>query len=89
MKQTAPQKPPTKAYLFRVVVAPDEDVYHAYCPALKGCHTWGHTYEEALQNLQEAVQCHVEALLEAGEPVPAEPTRDVEIKPALTIAVNV
>ena len=89
MKRVAPQKPPTRAYLFRVVVEPDEDVYHAYCPALKGCHTWGHTYEEALRHIQEAVQCHVEALLATGNPVPTEPAEDVEIKRALTVAVNV
>jgi len=78
MKRTTARKPPTKAYLFRVVIEPDEDVFHAYCPVLKGCHTWGHTYEEALKNLQEAVQCHVEALLQAGESVPTEPAQDVE-----------
>jgi len=89
MKRTLSQKPPTKAYLFRAVIEPDQDVYHAYCPALKGCHTWGHTYDEALQNLQEAVQCHVETLLAAGDPVPMEPAGDVEVKLAPTVAVNI
>ncbi len=89
MKRIALSKPPKKAYIFRVVIKPDEDVYHAYCPALKGCHTWGYTYEEALQNIQEAVQCHIEALLQAGDPIPTEPAGDVEVKPAPTVAVNV
>jgi predicted RNase H-like HicB family nuclease len=89
MKRTTLQRPPTRSYLFRVVIKPDQDAFHAYCPALKGCHTWGHTYEEALQNIQEAVQCHVEALLQAGDPIPTEPAGDVEVKTAPTVAVNV
>jgi len=49
-----------KSYVFKVIVEEDEfddgrKAYHAYCPALKGCHTWGHTYQEALANIQEAV----------------------------------
>jgi predicted RNase H-like HicB family nuclease len=38
-----------KSYLFRVVVEPDEDRWHAYCPALDkyGAATWGYTKEEA------------------------------------------
>ncbi len=50
-----------KSYIFSVVIEEDsfEDGrrgYHANCPALKGCHTWGHTFEEALANLREAVE---------------------------------
>ncbi len=49
-----------KSYVFKVRVEPDEfedgrDTWHASCPALKGCHTWGHTYEEALANAREAI----------------------------------
>ena len=50
-----------KSYIFSVVVEEDafengSPAYHPFCPALKGCHTWGHTYEEALTNIQEAVE---------------------------------
>jgi len=40
-----------KTYLFRVVVEPGEDRWHAYCPALEdiGGATWVHTREEALK----------------------------------------
>jgi predicted RNase H-like HicB family nuclease len=49
-----------KSYMFDVVIEKEafEDgskAYHAYCPDLKGCHTWGHTLEEDLTNIQEAV----------------------------------
>ena len=67
-----------KSNLFKVVIEEDafEDrrkAYHAYCPALQGCHTWGHTAEEALANIQEAVELYVEDLLDAGEPIPTDP----------------
>jgi len=39
-----------------------EKAYHAYCPALKGCHTWGRTYDEALANVREAVELYVDDL---------------------------
>jgi len=37
-----------KSYLFRVVVEPDEERWHAYCPALDkyGAATWGYTKGE-------------------------------------------
>lgn len=89
MKRANVLKKPKRSYIFRVVIEPDEDVYHAYCPALKGCHSWGYTYEEALQNIQEAVQCHVETLLQTGDLIPTEPAGDVEVKPVPIIAINV
>ena len=65
------------SYFFKVVIEDDQfpdgkKAYHAYCPALKGCHTFGHSIEEAIKNIQEAVLCHVESLLKDGEPIPAE-----------------
>ena len=36
-------------HVFEVVVEEDGDRFHAYCPVLKGCHTWGHTRDEAAQ----------------------------------------
>ena len=51
-----------KTYTFKVVVEPDEDRWHAYCPALlrKGGATWGYTEEEALKNIQEALELYFE-----------------------------
>ena len=67
-----------KSYAFKLVVEEDsfEDgrkAYHAYSPALQGCHTWGHTYQEALANIREAVELYVEDLREAGDPIPVDP----------------
>lgn len=40
-------------------------------PDLPGCFSAGDTFEEALVNAREAIELHVEALLDAGEQVPA------------------
>lgn len=64
-----------KTYTFKVVVEPDEDRWHAYCPALEeyGAATWGLTREEALRHIQEVVQMVVEELQEDGLPIPDGP----------------
>lgn len=54
-------------YPFRVVIEEDEDGFYAYCPQLEGCFTQGATYEEAVKNIQEAIELHVEDRLESGE----------------------
>ncbi len=80
-----------KAYTFKVVVEPDEDRWHAYCPALEsqGASTWGHTKEEALKHIDEVVQLVVESMVEQGEPLPEESTQDVQITVEPRVTVNV
>ena len=82
-----------KSYIFSVLVEEDKfedgrDAYHAYCPALKGCHTWGHTYGEALVNIQEAVQLYVEDLLEAANAIPMDPENGVIERDTPSVVVN-
>lgn len=46
----------TKVLNFRVVVNQDEDgVFVAKCSSLPGCHSQGDTYEEALENIEDAI----------------------------------
>ncbi len=60
-------------YRFTIVVERDEDgVYVASCPAIQGCYTQGDTYEEAVENLKDAITLHIEARRQVGEPVPLE-----------------
>lgn len=59
-------------YQFTVVIEPDEDAFHAYAPALPGCHTFGTTVEEARANIAEAITLHVESMLEEEESIPVE-----------------
>ena len=54
---------------FRIEVEPDEDVWHAFCPALEkhGAATWGETRDEALENIRQVIELVVADLLETGE----------------------
>lgn len=64
-------------YRYTVVVERDEDgVFIASCPALQGCYSQGETYEEALENLKDAIQVHIEARRAVGEPIPFEVALD-------------
>ena len=57
-------------YRFSVIIEKDKDGYYAFCPELQGCYTQGETYEEALENVKDAIHLHVEDRIEAGEEVP-------------------
>lgn len=57
--------------------------FHAYCPALKGCHSQGDTLDEAVENMREAVSLYIESAAAHGDPIPQE---DLLIKP-LEVAV--
>jgi predicted RNase H-like HicB family nuclease len=61
-----------KTYQFTVVIEPDEEAFHAYVPALPGCHTFGMTVDEARANIAEAMALHIESMQEDGEAVPVE-----------------
>jgi predicted RNase H-like HicB family nuclease len=61
-----------KYYNFTVVIEPDEGEFHAYVPALQGCHSCGATHEEAKANIKEAIELYLETLLELGEEIPIE-----------------
>ena len=59
-----------KTYRFSVVIEKDKDGYFAFCPELQGCYTQGDTYEEALENIKDAIRLHIEDRLEADEEIP-------------------
>jgi len=54
----------------RVVVEPDGEGFHAYCPALKGLHAPGATEAEALANAGDAALAYIESLIKHGDPIP-------------------
>lgn len=80
-----------KTYTFKVVVEPDEDQWHAYCPALEqfGAATCGDTEEQALQHIREVVEMIVEELLDEGRPIPESPCEDVVVFPDPRVAITV
>lgn len=57
----------------QIILYPGEDDYWvAECPSLPGCVSQGHTREEAIQNIREAIQGYIAALEEDGLQVPEE-----------------
>lgn len=63
---------PMKLYNFTVVIEPDEKGFHAFVPALPGCHTFGDTLDEARVNIAEAMELHIESMSKDGELIPVE-----------------
>jgi predicted RNase H-like HicB family nuclease len=61
-----------KRYIYRIIIEPDDERFHAEIPALPGCYSWGYTYDEALTNIKEAAELWLEILAEDGEPIPEE-----------------
>jgi len=66
-----------KHYRFTAILLPERDpefagYYNAIVPALPGCVSYGATKEEALHNIQEAIEGYVEDLKAEGEPVPED-----------------
>jgi predicted RNase H-like HicB family nuclease len=57
-------------YRFSVVVERDKDGYFAFCPELQGCYTQGDSYENALENIKDAIQLHVVDRLNNSEEIP-------------------
>lgn len=53
-----------------VILERGESGFGAYAPDVPGCMATGATAEEALSELKEALEFHLEGLLEDGEPVP-------------------
>ena len=49
------------------------------CPSIPGCISQGKTEEEALANIQEAIQACLEARVSAGMPLTVT-VREVEVK---------
>lgn len=47
-----------------------DEGYIADVPDLKYCSAWGETYEEALREVQVAMELHLEVLEEAGRSIP-------------------
>lgn len=58
----------------QVILIPDleDGGYIVEVPSLPGCYSQGETEEEALANIQEAIQGYIEALEADGLPVPSE-----------------
>ena len=76
--------PNKKAYSYTIILENEIDGgYHAFCPMLKGCHSQGDNFEEAIENITEAIELYLESLIADNQPIPQE---DLIVKP-LTVTV--
>ena len=55
---------------FLVVIEETGGVYSAYSPDLPGCVATGDTVNEVEQNMYEAMEMHIQGLIEDNAPVP-------------------
>jgi predicted RNase H-like HicB family nuclease len=57
-------------YRFLVVIEKANNNYSAYSPDLPGCVATGATREKAENNMYEAIEMHIQGLLEDKLPIP-------------------
>jgi predicted RNase H-like HicB family nuclease len=65
---------------YLMVIEPTETGFSAYSPDLPGCVSTGTTREEVEQNMQEAIELHLEGLREEGYPVPEPSTSSAYVE---------
>jgi len=58
-------------YKFSIIVEQDEHGYFVRCPELQGCYSQGDTYEEALENIKDAIRLHVQDRMADRELMPS------------------
>jgi predicted RNase H-like HicB family nuclease len=68
-----------KTQRFPITIYQDENGWYVVeCPVIPGCMSQGETKEEALQNIQEAIQLCLEVRREKGMPLTIE-SQEVEV----------
>ena len=79
-----------ETYTFKVIVEPDENRWHAYCPLLEqyGAATWGISQEEALKHIEKVVRMVAEELAQDGVPLPESPKEEVAVFQDTRVAVT-
>jgi antitoxin HicB len=66
---------------YRVILEPDMEAGGCVvsCPSLPGCHSQGETREEALKNIQDAMEGYLGSLKKHNLPLPIEEEVDVRV----------
>jgi len=66
---------------FKVIVEQDEDGFYIVdCPLFKGCHSYGNTLDEALENIKDVIEMCIEETIEEGEPVNFDYPKIIDLK---------
>lgn len=77
---------------YRIIIKQTKEdrktVYLAECPTL-GVYDWGKSVEEALKNIREGIECHIEGLLKDAEDVPVDyPEKEFVTEAKVTVPRN-
>lgn len=65
----------------KVIIYRGEDGYWVVqCPSLPPCISQGKTKEEAIANIQEAIELYLEVLREEGRPIPEDEVEMVVVE---------
>ena len=65
---------------YLVVVEKGKKSFGAYVPDLPGCAALAETRREVLKLIREGIELHLEALMEAGEPIPPPASKSEVVK---------
>ncbi|WP_241716930.1 type II toxin-antitoxin system HicB family antitoxin [Sulfoacidibacillus ferrooxidans] len=57
---------------FTVIFEKEEEGYSVSVPSLPGCFTQGDTLDEATRMAKDAIQGHIESLLQLGRTIPTD-----------------
>ena len=67
---------------FLIVIEKTQIDYSAYSPDVLGCVSTGATLEEINQNMQEAIEFHIDGLIEEGLKIPKSCTYSAYVEVA-------
>ena len=56
---------------FLVIIEPGKRNYSAYAPDLPGCIATSKTLEEVKSNMRDAINMHLQGMLEDNDPIPS------------------
>lgn len=59
-----------RQFTLPIIVEADSDGYFVSCPVLQGCYSQGDTYEEAVENIRDAIRLHIDDRIAEGEEIP-------------------
>jgi predicted RNase H-like HicB family nuclease len=73
-----------KSYTYRIIIEKDEKSFHAYAPALPGCHSFGKTIPEARRQIRDAIKTYILSLIDDKQKIP----RDSSVESVETVSIS-
>jgi predicted RNase H-like HicB family nuclease len=65
---------------YAVVIEKAPNNYSTYVPDLPGCISTGRTPAEIEKNIREAIEFHIEGMIEDGDPIPEPSSHAIEVE---------